>query len=572
MQNSQKRYLTYLSHAEKIVSKIHAADPGLLPDALSDFGSIKADLQNRELIIPVVGAFSAGKSSMLNAILGDKHSILPVAIQPETAIATELRYDSRERIETIDTHGKTEELPLSELGNLDERASDLEFIRLYLDNQALKNLQPIILVDMPGFNSPLDAHNKAISNYITKGAHYIFVISAEEGTIQKSILEQIHEIDTMGRTFSICINKSDLRPPSEVENIRQNIEESLEIEGFTVKACRISKNEPNLISSVIESINPDAIYTHIFRPQLQQTHSKLEDQIHQQLESYQLAQDKAVEVLNQLKGKLQSLQEQSGSVGSLQPYQTPESRVSEIMRIVHNRLHGAIDDMAQAALRGSTDIVSRILSDEVRGGLIEGARQVSDSISSDMVMEFSYHASQDLPLNFQLSKDWTDDLLANLQNNLLPALLSSDWLSMLNMPAGKGAVAGSAVGILASNIGKIAPHPILKIAIPIVTTLLGGWLDNWNQGRKLENIKDAIRTQLIPNVERQLRTHVHEFVIKAQEQVNQYVKSQFEKRLQEQQQAIEKATQDTQASSKEAAITALQAAQGDLRNLAATYF
>ncbi len=44
----------------------------------------------KQLVIPIVGNFSAGKSTLLNRFLGS--SVLPTGITPETSLATELHY------------------------------------------------------------------------------------------------------------------------------------------------------------------------------------------------------------------------------------------------------------------------------------------------------------------------------------------------------------------------------------------------------------------------------------------------------------------------------------------------
>ena len=47
-------------------------------------------IEHFEIRIPLIGAFSCGKSSLLNALLGE--SLLATAVTPETAIPAELRF------------------------------------------------------------------------------------------------------------------------------------------------------------------------------------------------------------------------------------------------------------------------------------------------------------------------------------------------------------------------------------------------------------------------------------------------------------------------------------------------
>ncbi|GAA7192810.1 hypothetical protein ID0444_03480 [Helicobacter pylori] len=65
-------------------------------------------IQKQQLVIPIVGNFSAGKSTLLNRFL--EKSVLPTAITPETSLATELHYSANERIEVFQTMMKKQKV------------------------------------------------------------------------------------------------------------------------------------------------------------------------------------------------------------------------------------------------------------------------------------------------------------------------------------------------------------------------------------------------------------------------------------------------------------------------------
>ncbi|WP_198515972.1 dynamin family protein [Helicobacter pylori] len=70
-------------------------------------------VQKQQLVIPVVGNFSAGKSTLLNRFL--EKSVLPTGITPETSLATELHYSANERIEAFSNNDeKAESFELNE--------------------------------------------------------------------------------------------------------------------------------------------------------------------------------------------------------------------------------------------------------------------------------------------------------------------------------------------------------------------------------------------------------------------------------------------------------------------------
>ena len=110
-------------------------------------------IDTTELIVPVVGGFSAGKSTLINHFLGDE--FLSTNLTPETALATELRYDAKNYIQAIKSDESFDIFELNQSNEIKENASKYKYLKLYLNNDKLKLIEPLVLVDMPGFDSPL---------------------------------------------------------------------------------------------------------------------------------------------------------------------------------------------------------------------------------------------------------------------------------------------------------------------------------------------------------------------------------------------------------------------------------
>lgn len=121
-----------------------------------------------------MGNFSAGKSTLLNRFL--EKSVLPTAITPETSLATELHYSANERIEAFSNNDeKTESFELNEQSFevIKENAAKYSYLKVYLNNESLKNSAPLVFVDMPGFDSPISSHTHAILEYLERGVHFV---------------------------------------------------------------------------------------------------------------------------------------------------------------------------------------------------------------------------------------------------------------------------------------------------------------------------------------------------------------------------------------------------------------
>ncbi|CRF45080.1 hypothetical protein [Helicobacter heilmannii] len=72
-----------------------------------------------------------------------------MAITPETAIATELRFAPNERVETLDDGGAITTFSLSDLAKAQAQAGRFNHLEVFLNSAKLKAIEPLIVVDMP---------------------------------------------------------------------------------------------------------------------------------------------------------------------------------------------------------------------------------------------------------------------------------------------------------------------------------------------------------------------------------------------------------------------------------------
>lgn len=173
--------------------------------------------------VPIVGDFSAGKSSLINCLLG-RNSLLPVDITPETAVAYELYYSQQEKVELYRDGTKIEEKGISEIRSLSVKPGDIA--KVYVNSEKIKEYQEkgIILVDMPGIDSSIKEHNDAILHYINKGTAFVLLTDSESGSLRESTIAFIVELSKYNLKPAVIISKIDKKPESEVLEIKEYIE------------------------------------------------------------------------------------------------------------------------------------------------------------------------------------------------------------------------------------------------------------------------------------------------------------------------------------------------------------
>ncbi|QYJ85854.1 dynamin family protein [Shewanella mesophila] len=151
-------------------------------------------LENRitkfKVTVPLIGKFSSGKSSLLNAYLGKDY--LRYDITPETAFATELTYAEQEQAIIYRTDGSEQILTLEAFKQLDDPDTVL-YSQLKINNQTLKQHTNLVLVDMPGFDAQNQAHQNAIIRYLEKGDLFINLLPSNV-PFDGSIMQQLAEI------------------------------------------------------------------------------------------------------------------------------------------------------------------------------------------------------------------------------------------------------------------------------------------------------------------------------------------------------------------------------------------
>ncbi len=118
-------------------------------------GSLVHRLEDSNLEVALFGRVSSGKSSLLNALLGT--TVLPVGVNPITAVPTKLRYGAALRAEVTYATGRTEEVSLEEFAQLiTEQGNPGNFrsvVRAMAEVPSPRLRKGILLVDTPGLGS-----------------------------------------------------------------------------------------------------------------------------------------------------------------------------------------------------------------------------------------------------------------------------------------------------------------------------------------------------------------------------------------------------------------------------------
>lgn len=175
---------------------------------LQDINEIENHFNDFRVFVPLIGRFSAGKSALINTLLGWGMEVCRENIGVATAIPTEVFYGT-EDIACI-CRPEKEVISMEKYMQIQQELSteNAEVVKLQLsDNEILEKFPSIALVDMPGLDSGYEVHDKAIENYIRKSMAYILVFPADELTIPQSMEPILYDLNIYDMPMCAVITK-----------------------------------------------------------------------------------------------------------------------------------------------------------------------------------------------------------------------------------------------------------------------------------------------------------------------------------------------------------------------------
>ena len=186
-----------------------------------------SDIMGAKVCTPVIGKFSSGKSALINTLLRYNNRILREAITPETSIPTEIEYsDFEDKVTIIFNNGENKDLEIDDFREYKPDASEVNKAVLKLHNSVLAKFRDVMIVDMPGFESGYDVHNKAIDNYLPKSLAYIVVFPADDMVVRSSVGNALKELCLNDMPICIVITKCE-RKDANFETTFSKLKETL---------------------------------------------------------------------------------------------------------------------------------------------------------------------------------------------------------------------------------------------------------------------------------------------------------------------------------------------------------
>ena len=212
----------------------------------------RAQQQNAPIILPLVGEFSSGKTTLINALTDSK--CLESATKPTTATIYEVHFGAEVcRAEVINPEGAR--VDVSDLSTLKNDAlADAQVVTLFDTSNRVPS--STIIVDTPGLSSPDPKHRHTLVDFLPK-ADGILLVADINQQITRSLTDFIQMIKLSQRPIYLILTKSDTKSREDVELAKAYICKNCEIPLKQVAVVSATKDSLTDFYALLDSIQQE---------------------------------------------------------------------------------------------------------------------------------------------------------------------------------------------------------------------------------------------------------------------------------------------------------------------------
>ncbi len=483
----------------------------LSPEGEADRGRLRDvadDLRTLFLMVVVVGEFNAGKSTFINALLGD--DLLPTGITPTTEVIELIRYGEQVSRKPVMREDGVREWTHPDTGG-----------------------PGVVLVDTPGTGSVFRRHEQIAKDFLHRSDLVVFVLSAKRAFAETDRL-YMELLRDYGKKVVVVVNQVDLLEEREQAEVRRFVQAQIEAR-LGLKPLIFMVSSRRALEGQLDS-GLEAVRAHLYATfeQVSPAQRKLRTQLdfaQRLIKRHHAALEARLELIGRNREQTSQLQSElethaAGLSAQLQATSEEVSRMLEgvrqrgirfVDRNFRVRLPGRAPDSETLQKEFEDDVVGRALdqivdlTNDYVNALVDGNRRYWQSIVSrlnqlDLLLQQgvrgvdgSVYAEQRTALQEAIAL--ADAEMGAYSHTQMVTVMQERFKTNL---AGLGTSVGVGLGgLIAAILGIITPHAITVYPLAFLSTVLGaplalgGGVVAWRYWRRLrQDVKDDFTGQL----------------------------------------------------------------------------
>ena len=238
----------------KISTLIEIAEYLGLDNITAELNSIelRSKQENANLVLPLVGEFSSGKTTLINSLTDSKK--LETATKPTTATIYEVHFGSDScAANVVNEKGELINVPnIAELKN--EDLADAKVVTVF--DTSTRVPSTTILVDTPGLSSPDPKHKQTLVNFLPLADAIILVIDINQ-QVTRSLTDFIETMKLSQRRIYLVLTKSDTKSKDDIEAAKVYISKNCQVPVQQVAVVSAATNSLEELYALFDNIQKD---------------------------------------------------------------------------------------------------------------------------------------------------------------------------------------------------------------------------------------------------------------------------------------------------------------------------
>lgn len=342
----------------------------------------REDQPNCPLILPLVGEFSSGKTTLLNSLMDSKG--LETATQPTTATIYEIFFGSNKCYAKV-INENNQHILVENIANLKNTdLANAKLVQVYDTSDKVPN--GIVFVDTPGLSSTDIKHRQNLVNFLPQADAMLLVVDINQ-QLTNSTIQFIKTMSLSKRPIYLILTKSDTKSPQESEDSKQYILNRHRDLSFADILCvSAATNDLSAFYTLLSKIQADKnnILKQVNAARVQGIVKQMKEKLNILIQST-CSDNEAEKMLSEQYTRLQQLHNsltnlaadvkedirnvEEGSISSFK-----KSIFSQLDHLVTTNRRG-YDQQAIAIINNTASIVSQGYKDKVRQCLYDYTRQ-----------------------------------------------------------------------------------------------------------------------------------------------------------------------------------------------------
>lgn len=460
---------------------------------VNELDDIINSIDTYRVTTPIVGNFSTGKSSMINALVG--RQIVNVEITPETAVPTEVYYGNNRVLR--ETKEGTEEYRIEDLPLKNLNIKNTELVKIEYNQDFLWEIKSVSIVDLPGFDTSIELHNKAIDKYLPNSLAYLLVVSSDEPVLKDSMISLLKELKQHEMPVYVAITKCSRLTEQEINDCKQLIGKLVsDILGENVKIACVDSYGDVRIDEIKDIFREIQLRTGAI---FERKYSKLLNHSARYMEAYLSDRiDKAGLTTSQLEQEQEHLEKKIRELSNKirKEMNNFDGQANICLETIKNRIKSDLEANKQAIsvlLENKMDITEKVNS-VVREAVMFGIKTEFEPKLQKYVEQVAELISIEFPKNdvniLHAEKYYEEKIAVGIGKTAIPVLLAAVGGFLVNPIA--AAVAG-VFGLLSETVHNITSSRKRKREID----------------KAAANIVESVSKQAAKSIEGEIRNYIN---------------------------------------------------------------